>query len=97
MSIKVHIASLSRTVDVPMGTTILEAALDAGIDYPFGCQAGNCGACKSHLRKGEVALGSHSEFALSDDERARGLILACRAVPTTDCEVAWLEDAAGPG
>ena len=37
-------------------------------------------------------MEGYSEFALSDEEKARGLILACRAVPWADCEVAWLEE-----
>jgi CDP-4-dehydro-6-deoxyglucose reductase/ferredoxin-NAD(P)+ reductase (naphthalene dioxygenase ferredoxin-specific) len=92
MSFKVRIAAADRTIEVPTGGTILEAALDAGIGYPFGCQSGNCGTCKSHLIKGEVAMEGFSEFALSDEEKKRGLILACRAVPWEDCEVAWLEE-----
>ena len=92
MSFKVRIVPADRTIEVPTGGTILEAAIDAGIGYPFGCQSGNCGACKSHLLKGEVTMEGYSEFALSDEEKARGLILACRAVPWEDCEVAWLEE-----
>jgi naphthalene 1,2-dioxygenase ferredoxin reductase component len=92
MSFKVRISQADRTIEVPTGGTILEAALDAGIGYPFGCQSGNCGACKSHLVKGEVTMEGYSEFALSDDEKARGFILACRAVPWEECEVAWLEE-----
>ena len=88
----VRIAQADRTIDVPTGATILEAALDAGVGYPFGCQSGNCGACKSHLVKGEVTMEGYSEFALSDEEKARGLILACRAVPWDDSEVAWLDE-----
>ncbi len=92
MSFKVRIASADRTIEVPTGGTILEAALEAGVGYPFGCQSGNCGACKSHLVNGEVTMEGYSEFALSDEEKARGLILACRSVPWADCEVAWLEE-----
>jgi len=92
MSFKVRIASADRTIDVPARTTILDAALDAGISFPFGCQSGNCGACKSLLVTGEVRMKGYSEFALSDEEKARGLILACRAVPGAACEVAWLEE-----
>ena len=92
MSFKVRIASADRIIDVPTGETILDAALDAGIGYPFGCQSGNCGACKSHLLKGEVSMEGYSEFALSDDEKDSGLILACRAVPQSDCEVTWLQE-----
>lgn len=92
MSFKVRVVQAERTVDVLGGATILEAALDAGIDYPFGCQSGNCGACKSVLVRGAVGLAACSEFALSGAERARGLILACRARPREDCEVAWVEE-----
>jgi CDP-4-dehydro-6-deoxyglucose reductase/ferredoxin-NAD(P)+ reductase (naphthalene dioxygenase ferredoxin-specific) len=92
MSFKVHIVQARRTVEVPTGATILWSALDSGVDYPFGCQSGNCGACKSHLMKGTVTMEGYSEFALSDDEKARGLILACRAAPQEDCEVGWLEE-----
>ncbi|MBM3649973.1 MAG: 2Fe-2S iron-sulfur cluster binding domain-containing protein [Alphaproteobacteria bacterium] len=92
MSFKVRIVQAQRSVEVPTGATILASALDAGVDYPFGCQSGNCGACKSHLVRGEVTMEGYSEFALSDEEKARGLILACRAVPWEDSEVAWLEE-----
>jgi ferredoxin-NAD(P)+ reductase (naphthalene dioxygenase ferredoxin-specific) len=92
MSCKVHIVKADRTIEVPTGATILWSALESRVDYPFGCQSGNCGACKSHLVSGEVTMEGYSEFALSDEEKARGLILACRAVPLTDCEVAWLEE-----
>ena len=92
MNFKVHIVPASRTIEVPTGATILETALEAGVAYPHGCQSGNCGACKSHLVKGEVSMEGYSEFALSDEEKERGLILACRAVPWEDCEVAWLEE-----
>ena len=65
MNFKVRLSQADRTSEVPTGGTILEAALDAGVGYPFGCQSGNCGACKSHLVKGEVTMEGYSEFALS--------------------------------
>jgi CDP-4-dehydro-6-deoxyglucose reductase/ferredoxin-NAD(P)+ reductase (naphthalene dioxygenase ferredoxin-specific) len=92
MSFKVRIARADKTIEVETGATILWSALDQGVDYPFGCQSGNCGACKSHLVSGEVTMEGYSEFALSDEEKERGLILACRAVPWEDSEVAWLEE-----
>ena len=48
---------------------VLDAALDAGVPYPFGCQSGNCGACKSRLYQGEVEMAPYSEFALTEEER----------------------------
>lgn len=87
---KVEIRQAGRTITVGDGQTILAAALDAGIAYPHGCRAGRCGACKSRLLGGEVDMLPHTRFALTADERAEGLILACRAQPLSDTEVAWL-------
>ncbi len=88
---QVKIRGTDKIVEVGDDETILDAALSAGIDYPFGCQSGNCGACKSRLLAGEVEMSDYSEYALTDDERAQGQILACSSVPVTDCDVAWLD------
>lgn len=92
MAHTVIVRQLPEPVAVEDGDTILSAAQFAGFDYPCGCQSGNCGACKSMLVRGDVEMIPYSEFALSDEERAAGLILACRATPLSDCEVAWLEE-----
>jgi ferredoxin-NAD(P)+ reductase (naphthalene dioxygenase ferredoxin-specific) len=91
MSFTVKIRQSDAPLAVEMGETILVAALAADIDYPHGCQSGNCGACKSRLHAGEVEMSPYSEFALTDAEKDSGLVLACRAVPWNDCEIAWLE------
>jgi CDP-4-dehydro-6-deoxyglucose reductase/ferredoxin-NAD(P)+ reductase (naphthalene dioxygenase ferredoxin-specific) len=43
------------------------------------------------LAAGEIEMSPYSDYALSKGERDAGLILACRAVPWSDCAVAWLE------
>lgn len=91
VSYQVKIRGTDKVVAVGDDETILEAALAADIDYPFGCQSGNCGACKSRLLSGEVEMEDYSEYALTDDERNMGQILACSAVPVADCDVAWLD------
>ncbi|QNK69163.1 2Fe-2S iron-sulfur cluster-binding protein [Variovorax sp. PAMC26660] len=90
MTKHVELRQAGRAIAVPQGVTILEAALADGIAYPHGCRSGRCGSCKSRLVSGAVDLLDHSRFALSDEEKAQGLILACRAVPTTDASVARL-------
>ncbi|WP_395449761.1 2Fe-2S iron-sulfur cluster-binding protein [Aminobacter sp. UC22_36] len=88
-----------RRIAVGDTRTVLQAALDAGIAYPHSCRSGRCGACKSRLVSGHVELGKHSPFALSQQEREDGFILACRAVPSDDVVVEWLDesfDAAPP-
>lgn len=89
---KVEIANAQRSVAVTGTDTVLQAALAAGIDYPHGCKSGRCGSCKSRLIDGSVSLLEHTRFALSDEEKAAGLILACRAVPESDLTVAWLDE-----
>ncbi|MGH8772124.1 MAG: FAD-binding oxidoreductase, partial [Burkholderiales bacterium] len=64
--------------------------------YPHGCRSGECGSCKCRLIAGQVRMYPYSPGALSEDERAAGLILACRSRPAGDVEVAWLGDAAPP-
>lgn len=67
-----------RPVSVEAGDTILASLLRAGIAFPFSCQAGNCGTCKCELVSGDVLELEYSEHALSAQERAKGIILACR-------------------
>ncbi len=79
-----------RDISVALGETILDAAERQGIALAHSCRAGNCGSCKCRLLAGEVEMAPYSSFALGEDERARGLILACRAVPWSDCAIAPL-------
>ncbi len=87
---KANIRSAERTLEVPADKTLLEAALEAGIDYPHGCRSGRCGACKTRLLSGEVDLLPHTPFSLTADEREQGLILACRARLQSDIVAKWL-------
>ncbi|MEX0607714.1 MAG: FAD-binding oxidoreductase, partial [Halofilum sp. (in: g-proteobacteria)] len=54
-----------------------------GIQLPYGCRSGHCGACGAELRSGRVYYPDGPPSALT--EAAQHAIL-CRAVPETDCE-----------
>lgn len=73
------------------GETILANLLAAGVAFPHNCQAGNCGACKCELIEGDILELPYSEYALSPEERARNLVLACRSQVWGDCTVRPLE------
>lgn len=92
----VKIRDFAIEILVPDGDSILEAALDEGLDYPFFCKGGTCGQCKSRLFSGRVELRPYAHFALTDAERAAGLILACRAEPESDCDIALGDLPEGP-
>ncbi|MCX5747459.1 MAG: 2Fe-2S iron-sulfur cluster-binding protein [Proteobacteria bacterium] len=64
------------------GLTVLEAAEACGVAIPFECRSGICGQCKTRLVAGQVSM--EVADALTPAERARGLVLACQARPTTD-------------
>ena len=87
----VRIRQWPTPIGLGPGQTVLDAALAAGVPYPFGCQSGNCGACKSMLISGKVELATYSEFALTDEEKSQGLVLACRSMADNDIEIAWIE------
>lgn len=76
--------------------SVLDAALDAGVPYPHDCASGECGSCKSELLAGRVDRAPCSPDALSDEEAARGLFLACRSRPVGDIRVRWLNAAEAP-
>jgi CDP-4-dehydro-6-deoxyglucose reductase/ferredoxin-NAD(P)+ reductase (naphthalene dioxygenase ferredoxin-specific) len=80
-----------RRIPVEAGDTILASLLRAGVPFPFSCQTGNCGACKCELVSGEVVELERSEHALAPEERARGIILACRSEVRGDTTVRLIE------
>ncbi len=63
-------------------TTILETALDMGIDLPYSCQAGLCTACRGKCLSGQVKLTE--EEGLSESELEEGFVLTCVGHPLTD-------------
>ncbi len=61
--------------------TVLEAAIEAGFNLPYGCRNGACGACKGRILQGEVDYGEHQTATLSEAEKQAGLALLCCARP----------------
>ena len=90
MTYAVRLLTFDEEIEVAEDETILEIALEENIPYPYGCASGNCGACKSRIVVGEVEMRFHSPTALTDDEKARGLTLPCRAEPRSDLELVVL-------
>jgi 3-ketosteroid 9alpha-monooxygenase subunit B len=66
----------------PAGTRLLDVLIGAGLNPPFSCRQGNCGACACRVLAGEVEL-LHNEI-LQDEDFADGYTLACQAVPVSD-------------
>jgi 3-ketosteroid 9alpha-monooxygenase subunit B len=81
-------ATLSVTLDGattrlpwPAGTRMLDVLIEAGLDAPYSCRQGICGACACQLTGGQVEM-AHNEV-LEAADLAEGYILACQAVSLT--------------
>ena len=72
-------------IQVEPGQTILEAALAAGIDMPFSCAMGGCGACRVRRADGEVRMEEPN--CLSRAERDQGYVLTCVGRPMTRSKI----------
>lgn len=62
--------------------TVLDAALNRGIDLRHSCKSGVCATCRAKLIEGQVDMDAN--YALEDYEIARGFILTCQSYPVTD-------------
>jgi 3-ketosteroid 9alpha-monooxygenase subunit B len=80
-TLSVTLDDTTTTLPWPAGTRMLDVLIDAGLDAPYSCRQGICGACACQLTGGEVEM-AHNEV-LEAADIADGYILACQAVPLT--------------
>lgn len=82
-SVKVVHHGLAREFSMPKNKeSVLDAALEEGIDLPYSCKGGVCGTCRAKLLEGEVDMDAN--YSLEDYEVARGFVLTCQSFPITD-------------
>lgn len=74
------------TLTVPDGQTILEAAIQQGLYFPWGCDAGTCRVCSGRLLKGSVQL-KHSQQIITSESPEADAILSCLAYPLSDITI----------
>jgi uncharacterized 2Fe-2S/4Fe-4S cluster protein (DUF4445 family) len=91
--IRVKFLPSDRTVAVPAGNTILQAAIEAGVPIEGVCGGnGMCGKCKVRLRMDNTKAGGGTPtFAelkfLTEDEIEAGWVLACQHLLFEDAVV----------
>jgi 3-ketosteroid 9alpha-monooxygenase subunit B len=80
--IRVTLDGATQTLEWPAGRRMLDVLLDAGLDAPFSCREGICGACACQLTDGKVEM-AHNEV-LEESDLADGWILACQSTAITE-------------
>jgi ring-1,2-phenylacetyl-CoA epoxidase subunit PaaE len=80
-----------RSFEMPSdGTTVLEAAEQAGLDLPYSCRAGVCSTCRTRVVRGAVTMMTN--YALEQWEVDAGYVLCCQALPAaTELEITYDE------
>ena len=78
---KVKLAKSGVTIDVPAGTTIMEAMRAAGHDVPSSCESGTCGTCRTRLLEGEA---DHRDLVLTEAERGSQIMICVSRAKTPE-------------
>jgi 3-ketosteroid 9alpha-monooxygenase subunit B len=71
-----------RVLTWPAGSRMLDVLIDEGLDAPFSCREGSCGACACQVTAGEVEMANND--VLEEEDIAEGYVLACQSVPLTE-------------
>jgi 3-ketosteroid 9alpha-monooxygenase subunit B len=66
----------------PRTAKLLDVLLDKGLDAPFSCREGHCGACAVLKKSGDVEMEVND--VLEQQDLDEGLILGCQAHPRSD-------------
>jgi ring-1,2-phenylacetyl-CoA epoxidase subunit PaaE len=80
--VKIKLYEEEAEITVSPDLSILQAAMEAGLDPPFSCQLGACATCKAKLKSGKILMDEHD--ALTDEEIQEGWVLTCQSHPLTD-------------
>lgn len=81
-TVVVELDGETHTVSWPRSAKLLDVLLAKGLDAPFSCREGHCGACACTLRAGKVSMEVND--VLEQEDLDDGLVLACQCHPETD-------------
>jgi len=78
---EVTLDGVTHRLPWPATARLLDVIIDAGLNPPYSCRQGICGACACQLTSGKVEM-AHNEV-LEEGDLAEGYILACQALAQT--------------
>ncbi len=95
MTYQVTVSPSGHTFPIEEEELVLDAALNQGISFPYGCRSGVCGTCFGKVLSGEIFYPDGIPMGISEDDHEKGEALFCQAVAKSDLhiEVAEIEAA----
>jgi 3-ketosteroid 9alpha-monooxygenase subunit B len=80
--LSVELDAETHTFEWRRQTKLLDLLLEQGLNAPYSCRAGQCGACACRIVSGEVKMLNNE--ILDSEDIADGIVLACQSLPLTD-------------
>ncbi|MFI5889670.1 2Fe-2S iron-sulfur cluster-binding protein [Actinoplanes sp. NPDC051513] len=81
-TLEVEIDGQTRRLPWPAGSRMLDVIIGAGLNPPFSCRQGHCGACALRMLRGKVDLVNNE--VLEQEDFDEGYILACQALARSE-------------
>jgi ring-1,2-phenylacetyl-CoA epoxidase subunit PaaE len=72
------------------GTSLLDVALNHGLDLAFACKGGVCCTCRAKVLEGEVKM--EKNYTLEQWEIDKGFVLTCQCHPISDAVVVSFDE-----
>lgn len=79
--VTISVKEMKSSVLVKRGQSILNAALDAGLNIDFSCQTGTCDMCMGQILKGQIRMIAHHKKEIKSEGDA---CLLCCSLPLTN-------------
>ncbi len=71
-----------ETFQLDSSKTLLDGAIDNGVDAPYSCRGGVCSTCKAKVMEGAATMTLN--YSLTDSEVEEGYILTCQSHPASE-------------
>jgi CDP-4-dehydro-6-deoxyglucose reductase len=84
MSHSITILPSNHSFTLDGNSSILDTALEKGLNLNYGCTNGKCGKCRAKLKIGSVKPIKHQDFNFTAAEKLQDLILMCTCTAISD-------------
>jgi ring-1,2-phenylacetyl-CoA epoxidase subunit PaaE len=85
--VTIHYRNQTHRIEVVYPMSILDAALQKGIELPYSCKGARCSTCAAYCVNGKIVMSMNE--VLTDKDLEKGLVLTCVGFAATDAELSF--------